>query len=375
MAHGQRLTDFLALLLVNLTITLLLLEGSLQYVKIYGPNSQNPLVSSLNNYIALDISWEEYFVYQYMDRGEMIYAGIHRYHPTRGWAMKPSVSNTGPDGISYTTNAQGYRALQNYSDQPDQFQVMVVGDSFTFGDDITDTDTWPYLLQKRNQSLNVIAIPGTGYGTDQMLVTLQEEIDKYHPDLVIAAYIGDNLHRSTLPFRDYKKPYFVLDDGKLVLHNIPVGPPAEVLAEISQKHYFSYSPVQTVNLFNYFTNKLTRMDGEPSCGTRCTELNTAIFEKMSELASQHNAKFMLIYLPFYNEITSPDGYQFGESFFDLYRASHQGEFLNPRTDLVEATFEKAPLHYRRNETSLLADLVMAKIRKMPSWQCKAKKHC
>ena len=36
--------------------------------------------------------------------------------------------------VVVTTNAQGYRALADFHDDIKKYQVMIVGDSFTFGD-------------------------------------------------------------------------------------------------------------------------------------------------------------------------------------------------------------------------------------------------
>lgn len=374
MTRFRHVVAALKVVLLNVVIALVLLECSLQYVKSVG-DSHSALVSKLYGYIKQHVSWEEYFVYHYMDMGDLVYAGIHQSHPTRGWAMKPSRSFTDASGISYTTNAQGYRALYDYQDKVDQYQVLIVGDSFTFGDDITDQDTWPNILQRKSQTLNVLEMAGTGYGTDQMLITLQEEIDKYHPDLVIAAFIDDNLYRSTLAFRDYKKPRFALENGQLKLGNTPIGDPYEVLQEISAKRYFSYGFFQTINLMDFFISDLTKMDDHPDCDADCTALNTAIFDKMQEISRSHGAEFMMVYLPIGDEIVSADGVNFGEQFFGDYREGKSGYFYNPRREFVAATFEKSSAHYDKNETALLADLVMAQIAKTASWQCKSEHHC
>jgi len=363
------------LVIANIIFSLLLLEGTLQVVNAVGAVSKNPLVRKIYSYIKPRISMEEWFLWSYMDRGNMIYAGIHQYHPTRGWAMRPSAQFRAKPRVMYSTNAQGYRSLYDYSSQSDKYQIMIVGDSFTFGDEIDDTETWPKLLQDKSPQLNVLNMGGSGYGTDQMLVTLEEEIDKYHPDLVIAAFIDDDLFRSTMPFRDYKKPFFKIENGKLVLHNTPIGNPDEVMQEISQRRYFFRGRIQTINLLNYFLSDLTPLEGSPVCNDACRSINIAIMDRMGDVAKQHGAEFMAVYLPHGKETTTAEYRSYGEDFIEQYRSGENVYILNTRADFLSATFPKAPEHYHRHETYLLADLMLQHIKKTGSWQCKVQQNC
>lgn len=363
------------IILVNLFFTLLLLEASLQLINAIGHGNTNPFVRKIYWYIKPHFSWEEWFLVSYMDKGNMIYAGIHQQHPTRGWAMRPSSRFQASLNVTYTTNAQGYRALYDYENKKDKYGIMILGDSFTFGDEITDADTWPNRLQMQSADLNVLNIAGTGYGTDQMLITLEEEIGKYHPDLVIAAFIDDNLLRTMLPFRDYKKPLFLLDNNELRLSNVPVGDPETVIREIARRKYVSYGRIQLINLFGYFFNQLTRMDSAPGCNAACVRMNTAVIDKMQSVSEKNGAEFMLVYLPRGKEIQDMNAGSYGQDFFDRYRHDSGGYFFNPRADFVGATFPKAPEHYHKNETALLSTLVKVQVEKTESWKCKVQKNC
>lgn len=363
------------IVLINVLAFVLLLEGSLQVIAAIGYGNTNPAVKRLYSYIKPSLSWEEWFLSGYMDKGNMVYAGIHSHHPTRGWAMRPSAYFQAKPRVHYTTNAQGYRALHDFHDVPEKFQIMFLGDSFTFGDEIDDTETWPGLLEGKSAEFNIFNMGGTGYGTDQMLITLEEEISRYHPDLVVVAYTDDNLNRSLLPFRDYKKPLFSLSDGKLSLTNVPIGTPAEVMTEIAGRRYFSISKIQLINLLNYFFSELHPLGGSTECAGQCYRLNEAIFDRMRDVASSHGAEFMLIYLPHGKEIKSMNEPSYGQAFFETYRSNHPGYYFNPRPQLVAADFPKAQEHYRRNENNLLAQLVFDEILKMESWQCHSGKSC
>jgi hypothetical protein len=208
-----------------------------------------------------------------------------------------------------------------------------------------------------------------------MLITLEEEIEKYHPDLVLAAIIDDNLIRATLPFRDYKKPLFVLDGKNLRLTNTPVGSPKSILDHIAHKKYFSYGRIQIINMLGYFWSDLTPMDSDGVCSEKCQILNMAILQKMQQVSSQAGSEFMLTYLPRGKEITEPSYVSAGEVFFKAYGATMPGYFVDPRSSFLKASFDKAPEHYHKNETLLLSGLVLEAIKGTASWQCEVEKNC
>lgn len=365
-----KLGKIAALAFANAAIALVLLEITLQIIFSLGWDAEKnhkPLSRPLQKiYWVLKphTSWEEYFSINHANGADLIYANLHQPHPTRGWSMIPNAQRPG-----FTINQQGYRALYNFENSPEKYQVLIVGDSFTFGDDIDDEHTWPQLLQQQSKQLNVFNMGGSGYGTDQMLITLQEEIKHYQPDLVIAAFIDDDLKRAMIPFRDYKKPRFLLHKEKLFLTNTPIGDIAETLQEISQKTDYSFSRLQILNLYHYFTSDLTLMEAEPD--TRKTaKLNKLIFENMQALAAENHAEFMLVYLPNGDELAATDFNSPGEVFFNNHIKEHSVHALNPRTELLAAPFAKSSGHYGSNENTLISQLVMKKIRELASWQKK-----
>ena len=156
--------------------------------------------------------------------------GTHLPHKTRGWTPKPNISLI-KDGYRYTTNNLGHRALEDYTYDNDQYQILIVGDSYTFGVDTDDSCVWPNMLEALDNRLNVINLAVGGYGIDQMYITLRETISFYKPNLVIVAFIGDNIWRAMLDFRDYKKPKFDINGDTLVLTNTPIGSIEEVYKE------------------------------------------------------------------------------------------------------------------------------------------------
>ena len=62
------------------------------------------------------------------------------------------------------------------------------------------------------------------------LLLLEREGMAYHPDLVILGFVYVDILRNTLSFNDYAKPRFELRTQGLVLANVPLPEPAQVLA-------------------------------------------------------------------------------------------------------------------------------------------------
>ena len=99
--------------------------------------------------------------------------------------------------------------------------MLALGDSFTFGDEVGDGDTWPAQLElalgKRVLNGGVF-----GYGVDQSVLRLEKLAAVHRPDTVVLAVVPDDVHRAELSSRFAWKPYFDVEDGTLVLRNVPV---------------------------------------------------------------------------------------------------------------------------------------------------------
>jgi hypothetical protein len=109
--------------------------------------------------------------------------------------------------------------------------VLAVGDSFTFGDEVSDSETWPAqleaLLGRRVLNAGVF-----GYGLDQIVLRAEALIPKTRPDLVVVGLFTEDISRCELAMRTgINKPYFELADDGLVLKNRPVSAPTASLRD------------------------------------------------------------------------------------------------------------------------------------------------
>jgi len=260
--------------------------------------------------------WEDRFLEMMRRDRQFIAGGFHSPHPTRGWIVSPNVRKT-VDGFAYTTNERGHRSLNAYRRDPAKYTVLAIGDSFTFGMETNDTATWPYLLEERDPRLQVINLGVSGYGVDQMYITLRETIADYAPDAVVVAFIGDDLRRVLLSFRDYKKPRFVLRGDQLELTNVPIGSPDDIIAELETRRRWadrSLAARFARGAFRQLLGLTSPPDAEPLREGDLT-LVTRLFDEMRGLAREHRAEFLLTYL------------SYGEGIFDASRSEEGEAFL------------------------------------------------
>lgn len=174
------------------------------------------------------------------------------HHPTRGWQLKPNLKDQVEfNNKKVSTDSKGVRGKGEYSYEKaaGKTRILVFGDSFTFGTEVSDDETYAYYLQKLLPQAEVLNMGVFGYGHDQMLLYLQEEGVKYHPDIVILGYLSCDDSRNLLSFRDYAKSTFALRGDRIVLRNIPVPTPEQTfrgefwrskfadLAQILQRQY------------------------------------------------------------------------------------------------------------------------------------------
>ena len=102
--------------------------------------------------------------------------------------------------------------------------LLVLGDSFAHGDEVSDAETWPTELQPLLRR-RVINAAMSGYGIDQMVLRGEIEAAREKPAAIVLSFIADDVRRMEMKrVWGAEKPYFTLADGKLVEHNIPVPP-------------------------------------------------------------------------------------------------------------------------------------------------------
>lgn len=155
---------------------------------------------------------------------------LHDFDPDLGWKYKKNLKNVDfYENKHVSTNREGYRNQFEFSTKHDKI-TFILGDSFTFGDEVNDNETFSYLLNENYPNKKFYNLGVSSYGYDQALLTLQKYIGLYRPKMVMLAFNFTDLERALLSFHDFSKPYFTIDDqGELMLHKEHLRTPKETL--------------------------------------------------------------------------------------------------------------------------------------------------
>ncbi len=134
--------------------------------------------------------------------------------PTLGWILK---SNNATD--DHTTLDHGIR--QNFDEKTVRTgAVLAVGDSFTEGWEVDDSESWPAYLEKLTEMPVVNGGVG-GYGTDQIILRTEQLLPIVRPKILIVGFLEFDIFRTGHSHFGAPKPYFTLERGELKYHPAP----------------------------------------------------------------------------------------------------------------------------------------------------------
>lgn len=159
-------------------------------------------------------------------------SGLFLHDDLLGHVPNPGFSGPGVGRSFHTIDADGFRScgerpapVEGSDGGSGEGSILTVGDSFTYGDEVRDEETWPAQLQ-RLTGRRVLNGGVTGYGFDQMVLRAEQFAATHRPSVVILSFIADDVRRAEMRrlwWRD--KPWFALDGERLVLKGVPVARP------------------------------------------------------------------------------------------------------------------------------------------------------
>lgn len=98
----------------------------------------------------------------------------------------PSMQTRGYNRETVTTNALGFRSPEIDAAKPN---IVVIGDSMTFGLGVEDSQTNPAVLQEHFTSHNVINTGVSSYNLEQEVLAYEQKAMQFDPDLVILEFV------------------------------------------------------------------------------------------------------------------------------------------------------------------------------------------
>jgi len=152
-------------------------------------------------------------------------SGLFLHDDLLGHVPNPGFSGPGFGRSFHTIDADGFRSCGERPapvEGSDEGSILTVGDSFTYGDEVRDEETWPAQLQ-RLTGRRVLNGGVTGYGFDQMVLRAEQLAAAHNPSVLVVGFIVDDVRRAEMRrmwWRD--KPWFEVEDDRLALKGVPV---------------------------------------------------------------------------------------------------------------------------------------------------------
>ena len=174
------------------------------------------------------------------------------YDSLLGWTLGRNRRSV--NGLYYSS-FEGMRAPHEgvtFSKTSQKRRIALVGDSYTFGEDVAYEDSWGYRLEKAlGPEFEVLNFGVPGYGVDQAYLRYEKDVREWKPKIVILSFIGHDTERTMtvytpLNYPDwdmpFSKPRFILRDGDLRKINVPPIEPEAIFSRrsISELPFLEY---------------------------------------------------------------------------------------------------------------------------------------
>lgn len=222
-----------------------------------------------------------------------------QFDPELGWSPIPNKALYIPSWGTLSSNSLGFRSPEiDHSKE----QIIVLGDSVAWGFGVSDTETFPYLLDKivarNNYQVSNLAV--SGYDLGQYYLFLKKNINKFNnlKQVVLVIYVENDLASTGANFDSGKrKPLFIIKNDKLVLEHKHIS--KYCLRNIFSKSYLLSSLWQTKGFpskfLSYIAGDKILSDGE------LTQVSITLLEQIYKLTLDHNANLLVILSPSIND--------------------------------------------------------------------------
>lgn len=242
----------------------------------------------------------------------------HAQHDAElGWTNQPSrvVRDLYGPGKHFSTNAQGFRAREEYSAAvpSGRQRIVFAGDSFTMGFGVGDEDTYPAQLERLDARLQSVNLGMGAYGADQAFLRVRRDAKGLAKNLIVFAFIAHDFRRMELDYYMAPKPRLALVNGKLEIENAPVPErDAGEDARLAATQFLSW-----LDLGKALTRAASWLRPKPSRetveragaapnGFPFAPVAEAMFAELAALARDQNAALLFVYLPVRGELLAPE---------------------------------------------------------------------
>ncbi len=132
--------------------------------------------------------------------------------PILQFKLKPKGFFLWHENSPFKINSYGFRDYEYDLANKNDYRIIILGDSYTFGWGVKMEKTFPKVLEsslkKQGYSVQVVNAGIYGYNTQQEVLFFEKELLKYKPDLVIISFVlNDTRPQGTVPMHPFTKNY------------------------------------------------------------------------------------------------------------------------------------------------------------------------
>jgi hypothetical protein len=250
------------------------------------------------------------------------------FNPQLGWSNKPSrvFKNLFGPNKTVTTDNFGFRVSPTSRERMNaKNRILCLGDSFTFGYGVDDTETWCNLLQA-DPDIGTVNMGVGGYGIDQAFLRYKLNQDKLDHNLILFAPIAGDFRRALAKTEfGVEKPVLSYEDEILSVTNVPLSPPTSMARALQR-----YGPL--LSRLRIVTG-LQRVRGggaselQPSEVSALTDLTRGIVLELERIAAQHHAHVLYALLPAEDDYAGTQ-WKIPASIFEQLAVSQKIDFVN-----------------------------------------------
>jgi len=309
--------------------------------------------------------------------GRLVYAYSHdRPSPTaadqgglvpdqhRGYRLAPNMRQREVHGAAISSNSGGIRGEREYaSPKPSSvLRLIALGDSFTFGEGVPDSATWPTQLEQALSNVEVVNLGMPAYAHDQMYFALVDDGMPLEPDAVILGFYPHDKWRDELTFYCSDKPRFSPTPDGWRIENIPVPLPWDAHDQYKRLPFLYALP-------RILIEALTQSPLDDHSGE---ERATEILHRMRKRTEAAGARFIIVNLP-----DHPEGPAAPQDFFKEYCSSTGAECVDTwplframagteDVDTLRARYLRPnDIHYSRDGYAVVAEALRRHLAQHP----------
>lgn len=268
------------------------------------------------------------------------------YDRSLGWTIG---GNKQSSNSLYFSSEEGLRAQHSgiqFAQHSSPVRIALVGDSFTFGEEVRFEETWGHhLANDLGADVQILNFGVSGYGLDQSYLRFQKDVLSWKPSVVILGFIQADLWRSMtlysfINFENWEftfaKPRFIRTNGTLSIINSPPPPPEDIFSRqtISDLPFVRYDIGFNLYEWNstildwFYLARVARTYLTPhpphSLATQndLTQINSQILQDFLSTAKKSNIVPLIVYFPSRADFPEGSTEPFGVEFIKRSKLPH-----------------------------------------------------